>query len=161
MIRYLALLCLPLQAAESGAEFFETKVRPVLAERCFSCHTQTKLGGLEMVSQASLSKVVKPGKPEESLLLARVRSGQMPPAGGKLSEVQIAALETWIRDGAVWPEAPAVAKGKGYLIRPEQRAYWAFQPVPPATGSIDAILQAAWKAKGITPAASRRSTRRP
>ena len=153
MIRYLALLCVPLQAAESGAEFFETKVRPVLAERCFSCHTQTKLGGLEMVSQASLSKVVKPGKPEESLLLARVRSGQMPPAGGKLSEVQIAALETWIRDGAVWPEAPAVAKGKGYLIRPEQRAYWAFQPVPPATGSIDAILQAAWKAKGITPAA--------
>ena len=153
MIRYLALLCLPLQAAESGAEFFETKVRPVLAERCFSCHTQTKLGGLEMVSQASLSKVVKPGKPEESLLLARVRSGQMPPAGGKLSEAQIAALETWIRDGAVWPEAPAVAKGKGYLIRPEQRAYWAFQPVPPATGSIDAILQAAWKAKGITPAA--------
>ncbi len=159
MIRYLALLCLPLQAAETGAEFFETKVRPVLAERCFSCHTQTKLGGLEMVSQASLAKVVKPGKPEESLLLARVRSGQMPPAGGKLSEIQIAALETWIRDGAVWPEAPAVAKSKDYLIRPEQRAYWAFQPVRKASGSIDSVLQAAWKAKGITPAgpASRRT----
>jgi len=159
MIRYLALLCLPLQAAETGAEFFETKVRPVLAERCFSCHTQSKLGGLEMVSQASLGKVVKPGKPEESLLLARVRSGQMPPAGGKLSEVQIAALETWIRDGAVWPEAPAVAKSKGYLIRPEQRAFWAFQPVRKASGSIDSVLQAAWKAAGIIPAgpASRRT----
>lgn len=159
MIRYLALLCLPLQAAETGAEFFETKVRPLLAERCFSCHTQTKLGGLEMVSQASLGKVVKPGKPEESLLLARVRAGQMPPAGGKLSKDQIAALETWIRDGAVWPEAPAVAKSKDYLIRPEQRAYWAFQPVRKASGSIDSVLQAAWKAKGITPAgpASRRT----
>ena len=153
MIRYLALLCLPLQAAETGAEFFETKVRPLLAERCFSCHTQTKLGGLEMVSQASLAKVVTPGKPEESVLLARVRSGQMPPAGGKLSDVQIAALEIWIKDGAVWPEAPAVAKAKGYLIRPEQRAYWAFQPVGKASGSIDSVLQAAWKAKGITPAA--------
>ena len=152
MIRYLALLCLPLQAAETGAEFFETKVRPVLAERCFSCHTQTKLGGLEMVSQASLAKVVKPGKPEESLLLARVRSGQMPPAGGKLSDIQIASLETWIRDGAVWPEAPTVAKSKDYLIRPEQRAYWAFQPVRKAAGSIDSVLQAAWKAKGIIPA---------
>ncbi|OYW09868.1 MAG: hypothetical protein B7X34_05860 [Acidobacteriia bacterium 12-62-4] len=76
----LACVCARLHAADGNAEFFETKVRPVLAERCFSCHTQTKLGGLEMVSQASLAKVIVPGKPNESLLLTRVRSGEMPPA---------------------------------------------------------------------------------
>ncbi|MFN9972267.1 MAG: c-type cytochrome domain-containing protein, partial [Phycisphaerae bacterium] len=124
-----ALVCLRLHAAEGNVEFFETKVRPVLAERCFSCHTQTKLGGLEMVSQASLAKVVVPGKPDESRLLARVRSGEMPPAGGKLKDSEIANLETWSRDGAVWPaSAVPAAKSKDYLIRPEPRAYWAFQP---------------------------------
>ncbi len=148
-----AWACVCLHAAEGNPEFFETKVRPVLAERCFSCHTQTKLGGLEMVSQASLAKVVVPGKPNESLLLTRVRSGEMPPAGGKLKDSEIAALETWIRDGAVWPASPApVSKSKDYLIRPEQRAYWAFQPVRKPAGNIDSLLQAAWKAKGITPA---------
>jgi hypothetical protein len=149
----LALACVRLHAAEGNAEFFETKVRPVLAERCFSCHTQTKLGGLEMVSQASLAKVVVPGKPNESLLLTRVRSGEMPPAGGKLKDAEIAALETWIKDGAVWPASPTpTAKSKDYLIRPEQRSYWAFQPVRKPAGNIDSLLQAAWKAKGITPA---------
>jgi hypothetical protein len=37
-------------------EFFETKVRPVLAKNCFACHTQTKLGGLEMASRDTLLK---------------------------------------------------------------------------------------------------------
>jgi cytochrome c553 len=148
-----ALVCLRLHAAEGNVEFFETKVRPVLAERCFSCHTQTKLGGLEMVSQASLAKVVVPGKPAESLLLSRVRSGEMPPAGGKLKDSEIANLEAWIRDGAVWPASPVpTAKSKDYVIRPEQRAYWAFQPVQKPAGNIDSLLQAAWKAKGLTPA---------
>jgi hypothetical protein len=149
----LAWACVCLHAADGNTDFFETKVRPVLAERCFSCHTQTKLGGLEMVSQASLAKVVVPGKPNESLLLTRVRSGEMPPAGGKLKDSEIAALETWIKDGAVWPASPTpVAKSKDYVIRPEQRAYWAFQPVRKPAGNIDSLLQAAWKAKGLTPA---------
>ena len=52
--------------------------------------------------------------------MARVRSGQMPPAGGKLSEVQIAAIETWIRDGAV-AGSPGRSEADGL--------YWAFQPV--------------------------------
>ena len=148
-----ALLCVRLHAAEGSVDFFETKVRPVLAERCFSCHTQTRLGGLEMVSQASLSKVVVPGKPDESRLLTRVRSGEMPPAGGKLKDSEIANLEAWIRDGAVWPSSPTpVAKSKDYVIRPEQRAYWAFQPVHKPAGNIDSLLQTAWKAKGLTPA---------
>ncbi|MFN9460587.1 MAG: DUF1549 domain-containing protein, partial [Acidobacteriota bacterium] len=148
-----ALVCLRLHAAEGNVEFFETKVRPVLAERCFSCHTQTKLGGLEMVSQASLAKVVVPGKPDESLLLSRVRSGEMPPAGGKLKDSEIANLEAWIRDGAVWPASPVpTAKSKDHVIRPEQRAYWAFQPVQKPAGNIDSLLQTAWKAKGLTPA---------
>jgi cytochrome c553 len=149
----LAWACVCLHAADGNTDFFETKVRPVLAERCFSCHTQTKLGGLEMVSQASLAKVVVPGKPNESLLLTRVRSGEMPPAGGKLKDSEIAALETWIKDGAVWPASPTpVARSKDYVIRPEQRAYWAFQPVRKPAGDIDSLLKAAWKAKGLTPA---------
>jgi len=72
MIRYLALHCLPMQAAGDG------------------------------VSQAWLAMVVKPA------------SGKRQAFG-----CSNAAIETWIRDGAVWPEARAVAKSTGYLIRPE------------------------------------------
>jgi len=54
---------------------------------------RAQLGGLEMVTHASLAKVVKAGKPEDSLSLARVRSGQRAPAGepvsrGRLKELQ-------------------------------------------------------------------------
>lgn len=159
-----ALLAVSLHAAEAGSDFFETKVRPVLAERCFSCHTQTKLGGLEMTSHESLltggksGPAIVPGKPAESRLVRMIRQEdpevkKMPPAGAKLSAAEIAAIETWIKDGAVWPAAPPVNTSKNYVITDAQRQFWAFRPVKKPAGNIDSLLWAEMKKKGITAAA--------
>jgi cytochrome c553 len=127
--------------AENSAELFETRVRPVLANNCYSCHTNSNLGGLRVDSRASLLKggktgpAIVPGKPEESLLIRAV-SQQDPklkmPMGGKLKDEEIADLAEWVKIGAPWPESsvsPApVSKGKS-VITSEQRAFWAFQPV--------------------------------
>lgn len=163
-----AVLCLP--AAETPVEFFETKVRPVLAKNCFSCHTQTKLGGLAMTSREDLLKggksgpAVIAGDPDGSLLVRAITHQherfKMPPSGDKLDDASIAAVKAWIRDGAVWPQAPQAAKG--YTVSPEQRQWWAFQPVknpaPPAVKNkawvrspIDAFLLAALEAKNLKP----------
>ncbi len=162
-----AVLCLP--AAESPAEFFETKVRPVLAKNCFSCHTQSKLGGLAMLSREDLLKGGKSGPsivsgdPENSLLVRAITHQhdrfKMPPAGNKLDESSIASIKTWIRDGAVWPEGP---KTKQFAVTSVQRQWWSFQPVkaatPPAVRNrawgktpIDAFILAALETKNLKP----------
>ncbi|MBL8241749.1 MAG: PSD1 domain-containing protein [Bryobacterales bacterium] len=169
-----AVLCLP--AAETPAEFFETKVRPVLAKNCFSCHTQSKLGGLAMTSREDILKggksgpAITAGDPDKSLLLQALTHQherlKMPPSG-KLDDASIAAVKTWIRDGAVWPDGP---KAKQYSVSNEQRQWWAFQPVknpaPPAVKAkawvkspVDAFILAALEAKGLkpTPAVDRRT----
>src|SRR5262245_41706597 len=60
-------------------EFFETRIRPVLAENCYSCHTQLQTSGLRVDSRASLLRggnsgpAIRPGNPDESLLIQAVR----------------------------------------------------------------------------------------
>ncbi len=86
--------------AEAEAErFFESNVRPLLVERCFKCHSETKSkGGLRLDSRAAVLQggetgaAIVVGKPDESLLVEAVRhqNGLAMPPDGKLSEVQIA-----------------------------------------------------------------------
>jgi mono/diheme cytochrome c family protein len=154
-------------------EFFETRVRPVFAKHCFACHTQSKLGGLEMTSREALQKggnhgpAIISGDPEHSLLIRVVRHEherlKMPPTGDKLSDAEIEAISVWIKAGAVWPEAPKPPSSARYAITPEQRSYWAFQPVrqpqPPAVrdtawarGPIDRFILAKLEAQGLKPA---------
>ncbi|HEU0123981.1 MAG TPA: PSD1 and planctomycete cytochrome C domain-containing protein [Bryobacteraceae bacterium] len=174
-----------LSAAETPAEFFETKVRPVLAKNCFSCHTQTKLGGLAMASREDLLKggktgpAIVSGDPEKSLLVLAITHQherfKMPPSGAKMDEVSIGHIKQWIRDGAVFPEGPGTKQaGKQYIVTKEQRQWWAFQPVknpaPPAVKNkawgkspIDAFILAALEAKdkkGMGPADRRTLIRR-
>src|SRR5438552_3788902 len=97
----------------SAAEFFETRVRPVLAENCFSCHgAQRQKAGLRLDSATSLHKggedgpVVVSGDPERSLLIQAIRydgNVRMPPKG-KLPAQAIEALTAWVKLGAPWPE---------------------------------------------------------
>src|SRR4051794_1664288 len=112
------LVLLPATAAAAepaGADFFETKVRPVLAEHCFGCHSAkaAKLkGGLSLDTRAGLLQggdagpVVVPGDPGKSRLVTAVNYKdvdlQMPPKG-KLPDAAIADLTTWIKTGAPWP----------------------------------------------------------
>src|SRR5262249_17727974 len=135
-----ASLCTSLLTAESlhkDTEFFETRVRPVLAKNCFACHTTSKMGGLQLDSREHLLQggkdgpVLVPGDPEHSVLIKAVRQTherfKMPPTA-KLPEQEIDDLAAWVKAGAVWPETAAVIqqpKAAGeYLIRPDQRAFW-------------------------------------
>jgi hypothetical protein len=166
-----------LAAAETTpADYFETKVRPLLAKNCLSCHTQSKMGGLALTSREDLMKggksgpAVKPGDADNSLLYQAVKQTherlKMPPSG-KLSDGEVEVLASWINSGAIWPEhkiAPKAAPtADGYRITPEQRAWWSFQPVtkpePPAVQNktwpktgIDRFLLARMEAKGLKPA---------
>src|SRR5947209_16630183 len=81
--------------SKDKGEFFETRVRPVLAKNCFACHTNSKMGGLQLDSLEHVLQggkdgpVVVPGDPDKSLLIQAVRQTharyKMPPAA-KLSD---------------------------------------------------------------------------
>src|SRR5262245_29687765 len=137
------LLASTVQAASVAEqrEFFEMRVRPVLAKNCFGCHASARMGGLEMCGREALLKggksgpAIVAGDPAKSLLVQAVAQTherlKMPPQG-KLADSEIADLRSWIKDGAVWPESngPAKeAKASEYVITREQRAFWAFRPV--------------------------------
>jgi hypothetical protein len=156
------------QSADAAKiDFFEAKVRPVLVTHCYDCHTDSANGGLRLDSREALLKggkrgpAIVIGKPEESLLIKAVahsdESLKMPKGGAKLKEEEIADLSRWIRDGAAWPAA-TVAKNR-YLIKPEHRAFWSFQPVrnpavPTVKGragnAVDAFLLARLEANNLT-----------
>ena len=121
-------------------EFFETNVRPVLFEKCFSCHGEkTQQGGLRLDSRAAILKgggngpAIVAGDPDKSLLIKAVNytgALKMPPAG-KLKPVEIAALTDWVRMGAPWPEGKASRAPDKRLPRrllPGDQ-HWSFRPV--------------------------------
>jgi len=120
---WLGLICTKSWGAEVTAahpsaehiEFFENKIRPVLTQHCYSCHSAeaTKLkGGLRLDSRASLLKggdtgpAIVPGQPDASLLIKAVRykdeDTAMPPKK-PLPEALVADLEAWVRMGSPWP----------------------------------------------------------
>jgi mono/diheme cytochrome c family protein len=182
---FLVLACaLATTASEpdrAGADFLETRVRPVLAEHCYACHSSQakKLkGGLLLDSLEGMRKggqtgpAVVPGKPDESLLVQAVRYEdeltRMPPKG-KLPDAAIAALEQWIKDGAEGPSArpgavpPATpgVKPRGFDLA-TARKHWAYQPIkrhdpPPVKNRswprspIDVFVLARLEASGLTP----------
>lgn len=159
------------------ADFFEARVRPILVERCYSCHSsgaKSIKGGLVLDSAQGLEKggdlgpAVEPGEPEESLLIEAIGYEdpgiQMPPKG-KLPDEEIAILREWVASGAFYP-APepgaAVAVKELGINFEEERRHWSYQPIhrqePPATrdrewatSPIDPFILAKLEAKGLTP----------
>jgi hypothetical protein len=125
---------------EQNADFFENRVRPVLANKCYSCHTEARSGGLRLDSRQALLKggksgpAIEPGNPNQSLLVEVVSHThdriKMPP-GGKLKDNEIADIRTWIANGADWPESNGAvfAKTPDRVITPEERSFWSFQPL--------------------------------
>src|SRR5437867_3980907 len=117
----LVLLAPALAAAQNAdpLEFFETRIRPILANHCYACHTASQLGGLRLDSRSSILKggksgpAVVPGKPDESLLIRAVLQTDPKlkmPIGGKLKDQEIADLRSWVKSGAPWPELSPVTK---------------------------------------------------
>ncbi|MBK8000882.1 MAG: DUF1553 domain-containing protein [Verrucomicrobia bacterium] len=170
--------CIGSHAATTDLTFFENKIRPLLADQCYSCHSakaeKTK-GGLRVDSLESLLKggdsgpALVPGDAEKSLLIKAVRyvdpDLQMPPKGKKLSERQIADLTQWVKAGAPWPETDkaAVRPTKvSHEIAEKDRSWWAFQPIrrpePPLVtrksqivNPIDSFIRAELDAKHLKP----------
>jgi hypothetical protein len=161
----LLLLTSPRLAADDGVAFFEKKIRPVLVEHCYACHSaeaqaKKKLrGGLLLDTSAGLlaggdtGPAIVAGKPKDSLLLKSLRHEgdlKMPPKG-KLSPAVVADFEAWVARGAPDPRTGAVKKQRGLTIE-EGRAFWSYQPPKRAPLAIDAQLLAAMTAKGLRPA---------
>ena len=160
---------------QSGAEFFEAKIRPVLAKNCYACHSsavKTPMGGLFLDTKNGMLKggtngpAIVPGKPEESALIKAIRyEGRKMPPSGQLSESIIADFEKWVAMGAPDPRESAAAAWKPSGIDLEKgRKYWAFQPpqkppVPKVRNSkwssqpIDRFLLARMEQKHLTPVA--------
>ena len=150
-------------------EFFESKIRPILAQECYECHSTgtKKKGGLVLDSRpgwqagGESGSVIKPGDPAGSLLIQTITHEhediKMPKAGAKLDDKVIADFEQWIRDGAADPRDTAPSKAeiaketdwKSILDRRKQ--WWAFQPVSkqPAGKSIDDYIDAELAKEGI------------
>ncbi len=177
------LLALSLVAAgEEGItaeqhEFFESKIRPVLAENCYSCHNSVdkKKGDLALDHRAAMleSGVILPGDPARSPLILSVRHAEdyepMPSKAPKLSELSIKHLEEWIAMGAPDPRLKAPTKHELEAesdwegVRDRRAEWWSFQPLvkagPPAAadpawngGAIDRFLFAGLAADGLQPA---------
>src|SRR3954466_10238608 len=109
--------------APSGAadprspEYFETRVRPVLAANCYDCHSDERMGGLRVDSREALLKggrtgpAIVPGDPDKSLLIEAVRqTGKLKmPKGGQLTPDEVAVLAEWVKAGAPWATTAAPA----------------------------------------------------
>ena len=156
-------------------DFFETKIRPVLVEHCYACHSATaagkkKLKGNLLLDSRGASRrggesgpAIVPGKPEASLLLSALRyeSFEMPP-GGKLSDQIIADFVKWIEMGAPDPRT-AKTDGQSKLPPDQPPSGWAFQspqprPLPEVKqrdwprGAIDRLVLANLETHGMRPA---------
>jgi Protein of unknown function (DUF1549)/Protein of unknown function (DUF1553)/Planctomycete cytochrome C len=157
-------------------EWFETNVRPILVDHCYTCHSaDTKpAGGLRVDDRNGLLRggnsgpAVVPGDPGASLLLKRVShknpSRRMPKEGQPLTDDQIAALSRWIRDGAPWPPVkfPASLGHSNEWYEPLRREHWAWQPLTnpelPAVSDnswprdkLDRFILAGLKSAGLEP----------
>lgn len=162
----------PSSASAADIDFFETRIRPVLAKNCYGCHGPDQQQSLLRVdSREALLKGGKrgasivPSDPDKSLLVKAIRhDGLKMPIGSRLKDAEVAAIEEWIRKNAPWPTV-AVAKTTSRKDRYAQlaREHWAFQPVgkstPPAVheptwakSPLDRFVLARLRQSGLSPA---------
>ena len=158
----------PLAASEpltsSEPLTFEKHIRPILRAHCFDCHgaTEDLQGGLDLRQVRLMQKggdsgsSLTPGSLEDSYLMDRVISGEMPPGDSRLSAAELQTLSAWIKQGAKTAREEPENIPPGLGLTPEEREFWFFQPVqnPPvpeisdtradrARNAIDAFLLSA------------------
>ena len=153
---------IPQRSTVAGETTYERQIRPVFRKHCFDCHgaEEKKEAELDlrlvrfMTRGGESGPAIVPNDPDGSLLIQRIRDGEMPPGEAKVSAAELAVLEQWVLTGAktVRPEPESIGPGLG--ITPEERAFWSFQPIrrPKVRGHreisrvrtpIDALLAAA------------------
>ena len=130
-------------AAQSGPVTFTDHIRPIMERSCWNCHgAAAQLSGLDLRTRdgalegGARGPALVPGRAEDSRLF-RLAAGldqpAMPMSGEALSAAELAALRTWIDEGAHWDSGGATAAGdalaaiEGGGLPPGSREYWAFQ----------------------------------
>ena len=170
-----ALLPAALAQQPESFDHFERHIRPLLAEKCYACHSAetVSMGELKLDSKESLllggsrGAAIVPGEPAASLLLKAVSYTsldlRMPPTG-RLSDQEIAHLEAWIRAGAPDPRSTLAAETVQEAVDlAKGRQFWSFRsvenPTPPevtddswARTALDRFLLARIEADGLSPA---------
>ena len=127
-------------AEEKKLDFFESKIRPVLVEHCYRCHSVQagkSKGGLLLDSRTGWEvggdsgPAIVPFKPQKSLVHLAINhsgeSSEMPP-DGRLSEAVVRDFESWIKDGAIDPRAGDGPVAGEQIDMEAGRAFWSFQP---------------------------------
>jgi len=131
----------PVATNVAGIEFFESKIRPLLVDNCYKCHSHQSekvRGGFMLDTRDGLRQggdsgpAIVPGHPEKSLLIRAVsytdKDLQMPPKDQKLADEQIESLRAWVKMGAPDPRASdSSAPATPAWIA--ARKHWTFQPV--------------------------------
>ena len=169
------------EATREQIQFFESKVRPLLASHCYQCHGPEKQKGkLRLDSRSTLvaggesGPAIVENDPAASLLIQAInyQSLEMPPSG-KLKDGEIEILTRWVAMGAPWTPGEMVRskveQNDKDNISEEDRQFWSFQPIvrPPVptvedsrllANPVDAFILAAQEAAGLrpSPAASKR-----
>ncbi len=145
---------------DASIEFFEREVRPILAKRCFECHSKDSEepgGGLRLDSRLAIvaggetGPAIEPGKPNDSLLIDAVNYGEiyeMPPKS-KMPASEIAVLAKWVSIGAPWPkEDPEVATNlKTFDLEARKASHWCWQPV--RDPKLPSVQQRGWPSKPL------------
>lgn len=164
--------------AVAKIDFFEKKVRPILVDHCYTCHSaETKPSGNLRVDDrnglltgGTSGPAIVPGKPKQGTLLQRVTQDkpkkQMPLEGEHLTDVQVAILSKWIEDGATWQvvRLPATVGQSSEKYAELKKTHWAWQPrtepKPPVVrevtwprDDIDRFVLAKLEAKDLKPVA--------
>lgn len=152
-----------LVAEETGVQFFEKNIKPVLTAQCYSCHSSNSKdvkGGLSLDTRQGIlnggdsGPSVVPGKINESILLDYIESGDMPP-DNPLSEEVVDNFRQWIKMGM--PDPRYKPENREVELR-QARNFWAFKKVtkPPVAKyddgtEIDAILSLEIEKHGLKP----------
>jgi len=150
----MAAAATPPAASPEDLQFFEARVRPVLVDRCYKCHSHDAdkiKGGFMLDTREGLlhggdtGPAIEPGKPEDSLLVDAISYRdpdlQMPPKGERLSDQQVADITEWIRRGAPDPRS-LVSRGSSPAYGGVGRDHWSFLPV--RRPAVPAVSDAAW-----------------
>ena len=146
-------------AAAQSPEFFEARVRPVLAANCYECHAEEAKGDLRVDSREGLLKggesgpAIVPGDPDKSLLIQAVKHSdpsapRMPKDKSKLKPDEIEVLVEWVRAGAPWPASSMTAPGaaaapaKVMAVTATHRDFWSVRPL--ARPAVPVVKNASW-----------------
>jgi hypothetical protein len=162
-------------ADPAGLEFFESKIRPVLVDNCYSCHSagaKSLKGKLLLDTRDGILKggeseqpAIVPGNLDDSTLIRAIRhedEGLTMPPKKKLPAEQIAAFEQWVKIGAPMPATPIAVAGASPTTKPheiniaEGKKHWSFQPpreqqVPTGVSAVDFFVQTKLQQVGLSP----------